>query len=138
MTHIFGKILWVMFKKKVQFFESYLTKGFNSVNRIQKKRFISFSHTESKRGSILEGHIFHFFFWKKKKLKSTSLVQKKVQFFESCQKKKVHSFSHVKKGSIFWVIFQEEFNSLSHISWQKKKVQIFESFFKRVQFFESY
>ena len=35
-------------KKKVQFFESSFTKGFNSVSRIQKKRYNSLSYTEKR------------------------------------------------------------------------------------------
>ena len=69
-----GSILWVIF-----------TKGFNSLSQIQK-RFHSFSHIFEKRVQFLK-----VIFLKKRRLKSLSHVQKKVQFFESC-KKKVHFF----------------------------------------------
>ena len=98
-----SSILWViLFKKKVQFFES-CSKRFNSLSHSfpkKKKRFNSLSH------NFLKGVQFFDLFLKSHIQKMGSILwvvfskKKKVQFFESC-KKVVH--------------MKERFNSLSHI-----------------------
>ena len=93
-----------------QFIESsFLQKGLILWD-ISKRKFKSSSHIE-----------------KKKRFNSLSQVQQKVQFFESCSKKKKQFFqSWSTKSSIFRVMFRK-----SSILWVKKIMKIF-------QFFESY
>ena len=83
-----NSILWIIFKKEVQFFESDLEKG--SILCVVSK----------KKGSIL---------W---------VMRKKVHLFESCSKKKAHFCeSYSNESSSLWVIFKkrERFNSFE--SW---------------------
>ena len=119
-----GSILCVIFKK----LNGSIHKKINSVGRIQKFNSVSYfwlmKNFESwkKKVHFFESKIF------KKKFKYLSHVNKKVQFFESCEKgpsiwimkkkgwsnslsqiekKKFNSLSHIfnkKKSSIFWVI----------------------------------
>ena len=123
-----GSILWIN-KKKVQFFDSYSKRWFNSLSHVQKGSILWVIFF--KRGSIL---------WviQKRRFNSLSHAQKKVQFFESYSKKKRFNY--------FESFKKRRFNSLSHT---QKRVQFFESFKKegsillshtqkKVQFFESY
>ena len=97
-------ILWVMLKRRVQFFELYFLflkklwitfkKGFNYLTNFPKKS------TLSKK--LILKVILKKFYWKN------------VQFFES----------YFDEGSILSVILKKRFNSVSHI---QKKVQFCES-----------
>ena len=118
--------------RKVQFFESFLTKFvLNSLSHILEIRFNfsnwkeGFSSVSEKKGSIL---------W-------VFFASKKNRFFES----------YSKRDSILWIILTKTFNSMSHkkginsmshnskkkrfnsLSHAKKKVQFFESNWKRLQ-----
>ena len=124
-----GSILWVMFEKYVQIFESR-----SKVGKILslKKRSTSLRHLQEK-SSILCVNIFkNWNIW----------VIVKVQFFESYWKK-VHE-----KGPILWVIFpkkkinslshtQKGFNSLSHV-FQKGSIYSRHIFWKSKKFFKSH
>ena len=154
--------------KRVQFFESNWKEWFHSVSH-------SFS---KKKGLILESYFwkvkclesflrkktlwitlkkFHFFESVEKVFNLLSRIQqKRVQFFESYQKKEFNSFSYSKKSSILWVKFKKKrFNSVSHIQkkssilWVKfkklilwvilwKKFISWSQIWKWVQFFSSY
>ena len=160
-----SSILWVILItkfnslsliKKFNSLSDILKKGFNSLRHIQEiKRFNSLRHIQeikrfnSQKKSIL-WVIFdwwkNFESWKKrsislnqkfsKKFKYLSHVNNKVQFFESCEKGPSIWIMKKKVGAILWVkLRKKEFNSLSHI-FQLKKVQSFEWYPRRVQFFQ--
>ena len=72
------------------------------------------------------------------------LNKERVQFFESQKKKSQFFESHLKKVSFLSHLKKKGLNSLNHvvqkgsILWVMfKKVQLFEPFFWKVQFFES-
>ena len=119
---------------------------------IVQKEFNSFGHVQ-KKGSI------HWVIKKKKVQFCESFFQKRVQFFWVILRKfqvfesysffesfwKIQFFeSYFAKGSILWVIFQKEFNSVSHIrknrfnllSHIRKKSSILWVLFKKVLLFE--
>ena len=107
-----GSILWVMLKRRAEFFESYLIKEtFNSVNKwiIFKKGFNYLTHFP-KVNSLCQI---------KKRFNSSS------QFFEKNFNLKSHWKSSIKKCSILWVIFWKRFN-------------FWVIFWNCFQFFESY
>ena len=109
-------ILWVVFKKKGAKSLSHIFEG-----HIVQKRLKSLSY--EKKGSIL---------WVKEKEGSILwvMLQKKVQFFESCCKRRFNSLSHVaKEGSILWVIWEGSNKSVEFLEWV--------IFLKKVQFLES-
>ena len=113
------------FFKKVQLFESFVKRSFNSlsfVSHVQKKKIISLTHV-GKVGLIR---------W---------LILKK--------KKRFSALSHTFKSSILWFIFSKGSILESHIFWRgsslwvilkkkKNRVQFSESIYKRVQFIETY
>ena len=146
-------ILWVVFKKWVQFCESCWKEGFNSVSHV-KKKFNSVSHIfPKKKNSVTHvlNSLSHF-----SKKKSSILWLTHIHFFESYWKegslswvilrKKFNSLRHIfQKGSILWVIFskklsriEQSFNSESYL--EKKKVEYFESVFfeNNIQIFQSW
>ena len=95
-----GSILWVVSNKRVQFFESYQKKVFNSLSQI-RKRVQSFP---IKKVPFLDSYF-------KKKFNSLSHIWKNVQFFASYSKKKGSILRVViKKGSILWIILQKSSN----------------------------
>ena len=152
-----------LFKKEFNSLSDIFEKGFKSLRHIQEiKRFNSLRHIqEIKRfnsqkisilwvgfqNSILWG--FFFFWWKtlslekkgsislnqkfSKKFKYLSHVKKKVQFVDV---KKVQVFESwkKKKEQFFESNWEKIFNSLSHIF--NKKIQSFEWYPRRVQFFQ--
>ena len=93
-----GSILWVVFRKKVQFWESYSKEG--SILRVIYQ--MGSLHSDIlKRSSIL------WVIFSEKKSILLSHVQKKVHFFESYSQKKFTSLSHIRKKQILWVIFKK-------------------------------
>ena len=133
-----GSILWVIFKKKVQFietywkkvqfFESFLTKfALNSLSHILEIRF-NFFLSQSKKNSIL---------WVMLENKKSSILRvilkRGVRFCGWKEGFNSVSLFRFKKNSILWVILKKRFNSLNHT---QKEVQIYESE-KKVQFYES-
>ena len=109
-----GSILWVVFKKVVQFCESKKIQFFESYSK--KKSSILWVILQKEEGS------FESF---SKKINSLSQIQKNVHFFESISKESSISYIEKrfkKKSSILWVIYKE-FNSVSHFS--TKKISIF-------------
>ena len=151
LSHISGSnvsILCVTWKKKV----------FISLRHIQRKEFNSLRQMKEKGV-----HFFASYSQKKDSILCVSLKEKRVQLFASYSKKKVQLFAYLKKdwnlwlifkNSIlwvtifwnepnvltifqpkkfkFWVTFKKGFDSLSQV--QKKKVQVFEQFFSKVQY----
>ena len=166
-----GSIVWILlwrgfnslsqiFDNTVQFFESYLAQGFNSLSHVEER--VQFFESHSTSVQFFEPY--------SKKCSILWVVFKSVRFCESYQKKSSilwviffwkKSFLWViwRKRLILWVIWRKRFNSLSHL---EKEVQFFESYSrkerfksashnqemrssnlrvilkKRVQFFESY
>ena len=135
-----SQFVWVFLRRaffpKVEFFESYSKRGSILWVILQKEE-----------GSTLKKK--HFF----------ELHSKKVQFFESIEKnnsnweevhkrgsnsmsrlQRVQSFESLlkKKGSILWVIFPDRINHFCESNFFFEKIQLFESFFFRFHFFESY
>ena len=116
-------ILWVMLKRRVQFFELYFL--------FLKKLWITF-----KKGSII------WLIFQKSTLSKNLILKvilkkfywKNVQFFESYFDEGSILSIILKKGSILWVIFKKKFNSVSQI----QKSSILRVEFKKVQFCESY
>ena len=113
-----SSILWVIFKKKVQFIETYWKKKVQFFESSWKRKETFFT-SESKKSCTLWDFSFDTRF---NSLSHSS--RKRFQFFES-YKKGFNSLSH---------IFQKK--SLRYNFW-KKKLQVCESVKKKVQFFES-
>ena len=115
-------ILWVIFEKKVQFFDlcQNLREKDQSLRHIQEKRFNSLRHIPKTKSSIL---------WVN--------IQKKVQFFESSCKKERFNFydSSWKEGFNSVSHMEKWFSSVSHVFSSKSSIlrDICE---KKVQFFE--
>ena len=133
-------ILWVIFWKRVPFFESYFLKkkkgsilesywkNIQSLSQIGKGsclRVSCFSKKKSILGVTFKKKV-QFLVSRSKKSSTLGVTfKKKVQFLESHSKrfnylshiqKKVQLFeSHSKKGSIIWVIFKRSFNYLGRI-----------------------
>ena len=112
--------------KRVQFYESYVDKGFNSSSQIEKKGFHSVSHINRKgfnsvnhsffKSSILESNFRKGFqclesFFSKKTLWIT--LKKRLNYLSRIQQ--ISSIFCVisKKSSVLWVIFKKKI--LSHI-----------------------
>ena len=108
--------------RKVQFFES--ERKTSTLWVILKKRFI-------KRGSI---RWVKSYFLKKSSIQR--VIQKKVQYFESYQRKKVESSESYWRISILWVVFKKKVQCPKKVIF--KKVQFCESYWKKIQFCESY
>ena len=122
-----SSILWLIFSKRVQFFEShsilrvnfFLTKRANLwVRFLQKKKSVQFFESYFlQKGSILGVKLRKGFnslrhIWKKKfsagvlfaKRVQKSNLKKKVQVFESCLKKSNYLSHNEKKSSILWIL----------------------------------
>ena len=142
-------ILWVIFLKRVHFFESYLKKGSNSLRQTQeikgpilcvifKKKVQFFGHISRKKGWFLWVVVTKMFNSVSRIFKKGSILRvilKKFQFFESY--KKFNSLSHMqKKVQFLWVISKK-----SSIRWVIFKKSIFWFIFNKqnspVIFFES-
>ena len=148
-----GSILWVIFKKRVQIFELYSKKGFNSLSYIQKKKvqffelfeeFNTLSHIEKwflKRGSILwvikrVSHLwviewvqfFESYFWKRCSILWAFFP--KVQSFESLLKKKTKGFNSLSHFSRQDHVQKNGFNFYESC-WKKKSVQFCELYSKK-------
>ena len=94
-------------EKRVQFFESCWTEGFNSLSHVEQKGFNSVSHVEQK-GSILWVML--------KRMKDSILwimLNRRVQFFESCLKEGFFSVNHIFRKIKFCHV-QQGFNYLTH------------------------
>ena len=136
-------ILWVIFWKRVPFFESYFLKkkkgsilesywkNIQSLSQIGKGSCLrvscfskknQFLESRSKKKSSILGVTF------KKKFNSWSHVQKKSSILGVTFQKVQLFESHSKKGSIICVTFKKRFNYLSHI---QKKFQLFGSHFTK-------
>ena len=125
--------LWVMVKWRVKFFESYFEKNWV----ILKKKKFSSLYRICEKSSILW---FVLFLTKKLKNSILWLMLKKFQFFESffflkkksilrVMLKKVQFIeSYSKMGSIHWVVFKKEFDSLNH---PQKEIHFFVSYTKK-------
>ena len=137
-SHRKSNSLSFFFGEKNQVFESCYKEGFNSSSHIGKNLWVIL---KKKKFSSLyrifgESSILWVVFFEK---------NSKIQFFDSCSKK-FNSSSHVKEGSIHWVVFKQKwvrfFESYSKkrkvlFFKLKKKKQFFELHSKKVQFFES-
>ena len=105
-------ILWVMLNRRVQFFESFWKEGFNSVSYFLKEKWFNSLNHVQKVGSISMSQC-----WRKSSILWV-MLNRRVQFFESCWTEGFNSFSHVEqKGSILWVML-------------KRRVQFCQSFWK--------
>ena len=95
--------------KKVQFFESHLSKEGSILWVILRKRFYSLNHIQ-KKGQFFASD-----------LEKSSLLwvmfKKKTHFFESYSQKKssILWVKFIKEGSLLWVILKRRFKYLNHI-----------------------
>ena len=128
LSHVKCSILWVILKRKAQFFESCSKQGQSFLSDIAEK------------GLKI----------RKKSNPLSYIRKKKVQFFGSCKTESSIHRVNFWKGSILRVRFSlKNFNSQSHIFQERliqfilwvmhfaNKKKIFESFFNRVIFFDS-
>ena len=136
-----GSILWVTLQKFNSLSHNFEKKSCNSVSHIfeKKKSVLWVVSRVIDKVSILWVN----FFRKNRvifinKFNSLSRVhqKKKVQNFESCQKERFKSLSHIWKNSILWVVLEKKLNFLVHTS--KKSSILWGILPKRVQFFESH
>ena len=159
LSHIFKKrwILWVIFSKSVQFFESYFFEKkfyfFESFYKqfwelyekgsilwvIVKKSIPRVIFKEQNLWVIFKKEV-QFFESNSKKFYSLSRLFQKVEFlkviFIKIKKDQVFE-SYWKKSTILWVVFCNEKFQFFESFFVTKKFQFCESYSKNVQFFES-
>ena len=137
-----------MFKKRVQFFESYSKRGFISLSHIEEEvqcfesYSIILSQIEENQSLVPWVVLKKSILWIiLKKINPLSHIFQKIQFLkviffkkaqvsESYWKKRFNSLSHLKKGSIYWDI-QKEGSILRVILIRRN--QFFEAYWKKVQ-----
>ena len=136
-----SSILWVIFKKKVQFIETYWKKvQFFESSWKRKETILYFRIRSSTLWVFPFDTMFNSLSHSSRKSSILRVIFDKIrsQFFESYSRNPVLFFAYwkegftsvsEKKGSILWVFFaSKKFDSLSHT---QKEIQFFESNSKR-------